>query len=320
MRTDVLTRVLAVAAAAVLLASAPAGLPRTWTAAAAKAGPGVDKVLVVGMDGLRPDRIPVAVAPTLDRMITEGTLATSLLYTSPMAQTLSGPGWSTIATGSWPDRHGVKDNTFAGKNYGTYPDFLTRLERIDPAYSTLAIADWAALIDQGTFSTSVDARVRFDGDRLGYRAQDVLVRDEAVRRLRDTDPDAAFVYFGETDEAGHRSGAASQAYLDAIGRQDGYLGQLLTTIRQRPTYPDERWTVLVTTDHGHTDGGGHGGSSLAERQTFVLATGPGIAAGARPTDTRLVDVAATVFGQLGVPWRAWTACRSSAAAPTRSSR
>jgi hypothetical protein len=290
-----LTRTLAAAAVTALLV-APTSLPT----AAAVQQLGVDKVLVVGMDGLRADRIPAAAAPNLDRMTTDGTLATSLLYTSPMAQTLSGPGWSTIATGTWPDRHGVKDNTFAGKNYGANPDFLTRLERIDPAYSTLAIADWAALIDQGTFSTSVDARVRFDGDRLGYRAQDALVRDEAVRRLRDTNPDASFVYFGETDEAGHSSGAASQAYLDAIARQDAYLGQLLSTIRERPAFPRERWTVIVTTDHGHTDAGGHGGSTLPERQTFVLATGPGIAAGARPTDTRLVDVAATVLGQLGV--------------------
>lgn len=38
----------------------------------------------------------------------------------------------------------------------------------------------------------------------------------------------------------------------------------------------------------------------------MLATGPGIAAGARPVDTRLVDVAATVFKQLGiVPDPAW---------------
>lgn len=50
----------------------------------------------------------------------------------------------------------------------------------------------------------------------------------------------------------------------------------------------------------------HGGSTIEERRTFVLAQGPGIAAGARPFDTRLVDVAATVFKQLGiVPDPAW---------------
>ncbi|WP_157252631.1 alkaline phosphatase family protein [Nonomuraea typhae] len=263
-------------------------------------GVSTDKVLVVGMDGLRHDRIAPADAPNLDNLIATGTFGPSLLYTNPMAATSSGPGWSTIATGVWPDLHGVKDNSFAGKRYDLYPDFLTRLENLDSRYSTFAALDWKPLADQGTFGPGIDSRVILDGDANGYPAEDARIATAAETVLREQNPDAAFVYFGNTDIVAHNSGAASAAYLRAIATQDGYLGRLLAAIRARPSYPGERWTIVVTTDHGHTDAGGHGGSGIEERRTFVLAAGPGIAAGARPQDTRLVDVAAAAFTALGL--------------------
>lgn len=264
-------------------------------------GISADKVLVIGLDGLRHDRIAAADAPNLDALIASGTFGTSLLYANPMAATSSGPGWSTIATGVWPDKHGVKDNSFSGKRYDLYPDFLTRLESVNPGLSTFAALDWKPLGDQGTFGPAIDSRVVFDGDANGYPGEDERVTQAAVPVLRDGNPDAAFVYLGNIDIAGHNGGAASKTYLDAIKASDEQIGRLVAAVRARPTYASERWTFIVATDHGHTDAGGHGGSSIEERRTFVLASGPGIAAGARPLDTRLVDVTATVFSQLKLP-------------------
>ncbi|MFJ4774865.1 hypothetical protein [Streptomyces sp. NPDC088762] len=101
--------------------------------------------------------------------------------------------------------------------------------------------------------------------------------------------------------AGHTSGAASQEYLNAIGRVDTLIGQPLTAVHNRPAYARENWTILVTTDHGHTDAGGHGGSTIQERGTFVIAKGAGFPAGSVRDDVRLVDVAATALQQVGVP-------------------
>ncbi|MEU6342294.1 alkaline phosphatase family protein [Streptomyces sp. NPDC046977] len=269
-------------------------------------GTSADKVLVIGMDGLRHDRIDAAKAPNLKSLMANGTYGLSLLYASPMAATSSGPGWSTISTGVWPDKHGVKDNTFAGKNYTRYPGFLARLAQVRPQLSTYAAVDWKPLDTEGTVTAGADGKNVYDGDAEGYPLHDAHIADDAERVLRDQNPDVAFVYFGNTDVVAHAVGAASPKYLDAIAVQDGYVGRLLAAVRARPTYASERWTVIVATDHGHLDAGGHGGSTVEERRTFVLAQGPGIAAGARPADTRLVDVAATVFKQLGiVPDPAW---------------
>ncbi|MCP2261630.1 Type I phosphodiesterase / nucleotide pyrophosphatase [Streptoalloteichus tenebrarius] len=300
MTTRVRTVVAAVAATFAAL-SAAVGVAAPTAAAT------TPKVLVVGMDGLRWDRVAAANAPTMHGLAAGGTLGESLLYCAPMAGTWSGAGWSTIATGVWPDKHGVKDNTFVGKRYDQYPDFLTRLEKRNPHYSTLSIVDWAALHNQGTFSAAVDTRITYDGDRDGYAGSDEKVTADAERLLRTGNPDASFVYLGHTDEVAHSKGAASRDYVAAIEKQDQQLGRILDAVRSRPTYSAESWLVVLTTDHGHTDRGGHGGCGAAERATFVLGSGPGLARGARPGDTRLVDVASTVFHHLGVPaddaWR-----------------
>ncbi|MGW7287909.1 alkaline phosphatase family protein [Streptomyces sp. NPDC054847] len=295
--------------------AATAATAATTTLAAATAhaaaptlpnGTSKDKVLVIGMDGLRHDRIDAADAPHLKAMMANGTYGTSLLYAQPMAATSSGPGWSTISTGVWPDKHGVRDNTFTGKNYGRYPGFLARLAQVRPELSTYAAVDWKPLDTQGTVTPGADAKLVLDGDRDGYTGHDATIATETESILRHQNPDVLFVYFGQTDIVGHNSGAASRAYLDAIAVQDGYVGRLWAAVKARPSYATERWTVIVATDHGHLDAGGHGGSAIEERRTFVLAQGPGIAAGARPVDTRLVDVAATVFKQLGItPDPAW---------------
>ncbi|MFJ3924870.1 alkaline phosphatase family protein [Streptomyces sp. NPDC090022] len=296
----------AAALIAATVAAAPAGAATAAVpaAAAAAAAANTDKVLVIGLDGVVVDRVKAANAPHLNGLMAQGLTAKSTLYANPMGATSSGPGWSTIATGVWPDKHGVKDNSFTGKNYTAYPDFLTRVENANPALNTYAAADWEPITstDQNgpIFSPKVDKRLSLKGDRDGYRNEDPKIAAAAATELRTGNPDASFVYFGEVDAAGHSSGAGSQAYLDAIARVDALVGQLLTAVQQRPTYAQENWKILVTTDHGHTGSGGHGGSSIAERGTFVIAKGAGIPAGSVRDDVRLVDVAATALQHVGV--------------------
>ncbi|NED81330.1 nucleotide pyrophosphatase, partial [Streptomyces sp. SID11233] len=110
-----------------------------------------------------------------------------------------------------------------------------------------------------------------------------------------------FVHLDNVDHAGHSYGAASNQYLQALATVDAQLGQLLDAVRGRSSYAREDWLVLVTTDHGHTDAGGHGGNTLPERQTFLVASGGGLPAGSVRYDVRMPDVAVTALAHLGVP-------------------
>ncbi|QCX76815.1 phosphoglyceromutase [Streptomyces sp. YIM 121038] len=282
-------RSLLVSAAALAAAAGPlSGLAR---AAAAR----TPKVLVIGLDGTLLSRIKDADAPRLKSLMARGVTAPSSIYANPLAPTMSGPGWATLLTGVWPDKHKVVGNDFAGHDLARYPDFMTRAEAAKPALRTYAVSSWAPLTET-IFSPKVDTRVATPSAEY-----DEGTTKRAVAALTDKDPDAVFVQLDNIDHAGHGSGAASRAYLDAIQGADAQVGRILDAVAARPAHGDEDWLVLVTADHGHTDAGGHGGSSRAERQTFLIAVGDGLTAGSVRHDVRMPDVAVSALAHLGVP-------------------
>lgn len=284
---------------ALVLSAALLSAAATLTSTPAQAAVSTPKVLVIGIDGFLSSKIAAANAPNLKAMQASGIDGRSLLYAQPMAATSSGPGWSTILTGVWPDKHKVRDNSFSGDDLKSYPDWLSRAEAADPALDTYAALDWKA-IDDHILGDGIDRKLVLDGDRDGYAGHDATIAAQSEAHLRDDRADASFVYFGQLDIVGHSSGSASQAYLNEIARIDGYVGRLVAAVNARATRSAESWRIMVTTDHGHLATGGHGGDSLDERSTFVLATGDGITSASAPKTTRVVDSAYTALAQLGV--------------------
>jgi hypothetical protein len=127
--------------------------------------------------------------------------------------------------------------------------------------------------------------------------------DESITRLAAgilvTDgPRLSFVYLGAVDAAGHLAGAGG-VYRDAALAADRRVGTLLAAVRGRPLYPREGWTVVVVTDHGHLDRGGHGGREPEVATAWVAAAGPGIVPGGPSLVTRQDQVAPLVLAALG---------------------
>lgn len=269
-------------------------------------------VVVIGVDGLLFDKIAPSAAPVLDSLIATGYSSKTSLYAAPMAETFSGPGWATNLTGVWPDKHKVLGNSWTAASITPYPDFLTRLEQADPAHSTYAAVTWAPIIDgsggPGLITTAVDRRYVSTGD--------ADTAANAAAYLRTTGPNASFVHFDDVDHAGHSYGAASQQYLDAVAEIDGYIGQIRSAIASRPNAASESWSFIITSDHGHTDSGGHGGNSAAERASFIIKTGPGITKTTPSVAPKNVDIAADVLTSFGVPVPAILDGRALATAST----
>jgi predicted AlkP superfamily pyrophosphatase or phosphodiesterase len=81
------------------------------------------------MDGVRYDRLAESRPPVPTELMARGAYGTGLLpYGVPgdadgvtgVAYSDSGPGWSTVVTGVWPEKHGVTDNGFASPDYPRY--------------------------------------------------------------------------------------------------------------------------------------------------------------------------------------------------------
>ncbi|MCI0436509.1 MAG: alkaline phosphatase family protein [Gemmatimonadetes bacterium] len=260
------------------------------------------KVLVIGIDGVRPDVLAEVATPHLDRLAAEGAFSANAQTGRP---TVSGPGWSSLLTGVWPAKHGVVNNEFTGKRYDLYPDFLTRIERAHPDRDTFAAIDWLPLAADSAGGPIIgdepDTKYIFNGYALAsWAAGDSAVVDAAVKHLRSRPSDAGFVYLGNPDEVSHEARSIGEEYRAAIALADRHVGMLLDAIRSRPDFAQEDWLVLVSTDHGRRTDGGHGGDSPEESTIFYIASGPATVRGtpARPPD--IVDVAVTALAHAGL--------------------
>lgn len=260
---------------------------------------GARKVLVIGLDGFPYGRMDASLTPFLSSLVGQGLFATGQLYGSVAAPTLSGPGWSTVATGVWADKHGVRGNEFTTTRFDAYPDFLSRVKDAEPGAYTFAAVDWAPLIERGVFSRRADRVYVGDGD--SFEARDQAVASVAERTLRQERCDASFVYFGQVDVAGHDYGVSSPQCQRAMSKVDGHVRGLMEAIERRPSRQAEDWTVIVTTDHGQAAGGGHGADSVQERGVFALVVSPFVTPDSRRSDLSQTEVAATALDALGIP-------------------
>jgi len=259
------------------------------------------RVLVIGIDGVRVDILARAETPTLDSLADAGFFSDEA---KTRVRTVSGPGWSSMLTGVRTDKHGVDSNNFEGNHYTDWPDFLTRVESERPELGTFAVVDWPPLgtTDSGgpLISDGIDVKLNFDGETDGYGPADVQSVEAAVEHLRSVDVHAAFVYLGDPDVVSHDTDSFSDEYRASIERADAQTAELLAALQARPGYAAEDWLVLVSTDHGRNDAGGHGGNSPSETTIFFLASGPSVDPARTDCPPEIVDVAATALAHLGI--------------------
>jgi len=270
-------------------------------------------VLVIGVDGVRFDLLGPGATPSLWALGRSGFLApVPVDETTP---TWSGPCWATIATGTGVTGHGITGNDLTGHRLAEHPDFVTRATRAGLP-TLLAVGGWPPLAlpeDGGPLfaeatrrefaaaaKSSLTGDGRYEEIMRNWDAADEAITGLAAAILAAEAPRVAFVYLGAVDIAGHLAGAG-KAYRAAAGAADQRIGRLLAAVRSRPSHERESWTIVVVTDHGHLDEGGHGGRELEVTTAWAAGAGPGIQPGAPPPITRQDQVAPLVLAAAG--WR-----------------
>ncbi len=262
------------------------------------------KVLFLGIDGCRFDALRAADTPNLDRLMEQGCYDEDCQILGERFQgndTISGPGWSSILTGVWADKHGVLDNDFKVKHYDKYPHFFSRLKEARPEARTASFVDWVPI--QLHIVSAADVAKVFPPLNKDYDAADVMATKAAVKELTEEDPTAVFLYIGQVDETGHKNGfhPTVATYVKAIERADHFVGEVLNAMKARRTFDQEDWLVLVTADHGGKGTGHGGGHKIPEiRNSFVIVSGAAAKRGKLDEDTFLVDVPVTALKHLGV--------------------
>ena len=224
------------------------------------------RVLVIGIDGVRADAAEVANTPFLDALRDNGIYSPDALNDD---NTISGPGWSAILCGVWSEKHLVTGNNFSNNNYQEYPSFFQRVEAHDSSLNTVSICHWSPINN----SIVVD-----DADITTNVTSDLAVELEAVNHLKNEDPHVMFLHFDEIDGAGHSFGFASDVteYRSAIEAVDVHVGNVIKALELRPNFVAEDWAILITSDHGGHNFS-HGGTTIQEENVFFYVSGNSIA-------------------------------------------
>jgi predicted AlkP superfamily pyrophosphatase or phosphodiesterase len=245
----------------------------------------IRRVIILSVDGLRPDAIELAPMPNLLGLMKISAYSLTAQTVRPSA-TL--PAHASMLTGLCPSRHGVDWNDYLPQNGIAQGIDLFDLAHAAGMQNMMYVGK--EKLQQVTDASNID-RFVFINDRDKVIMQNLLAdfpQDFGV----------LFIHFATTDDMGDVYGWLSPEQLSVIFRADEAIGELLAAL---DTYGLRDETLLiVTADHG-----GHGmthGSSKPEDMTIPwIASGPGIQAGKLTTFIHTMDTAATAAYALGLP-------------------
>ena len=212
-------------------------------------------VILVSLDGFRYDYAKRYHAKSLIALGAQGATAPEGMI--PSYPSITFPNHYTIATGLYPEHHGIVANSFydpARKETYDYRDSASVTDGTWYGGTPL----WALAEQQGMRSASffwVGSEAEIQGTRPTYylkyddkfpnhkRVDQVLawLRFPSERR-----PHFITLYFSDTDHAGHEFGPDSPQVADAVHELDRQIGRLVAGIKRLNLRVD----VIVVADHG----------------------------------------------------------------------
>ncbi len=246
------------------------------------------RVVIISIDGLRPDMMTPELMPRHVQLMAEGITAR---HASTITQSDTLPSHAAMLSGVGVAAHGLWWNSYkANRGFIKVPTvFSSARER----GLTTAMIVGKQKLRHIAGPTSVDYF-----ERPSYLCGGVARR--AAEYFTKVTPDLLFVHFSDPDEYGHSHGWLSKEYVRAAKNSDRCLATVLAAIDASPAGAGT--LVIVTADHGghakhHSDG-----RSKLNRSIPWIARGPGVPKGATleaPVET--VDTAATTLAALGLP-------------------
>ena len=213
-------------------------------------------VLVVSFDGFRWDYPDLYLTPNFDRMEQEGVKADYLISSFP---TKTFPNHYTLATGLYPDHHGIINNSFYAPDLQGIYRIRDRDMVTDPdAYFGEPV--WVTAEKQGVKTACyfwVGSEAAIQGTEPSYWN----TYDEQVPYLSRVDqvmnwlklppaerPHLIFLYFEEPDGTGSRYGPEHPETGRAVSSVDSLLGYIRSGISKLEY--GEQVNLIVLSDHG----------------------------------------------------------------------
>ncbi len=187
--------------------------------------------------------------------------------------TSTAPGWCSILTGVWADKHGItKNDVTKNMDYKTVMTTLTEDKVIDSAsfitrWKGHFSRDNATYLEEKEYCEANGLGVAFNYCKNNDASHEFVMGEVAQENCSDF----IFVIYEHTDSEGHNYGFSinNPGYKEAFKESDACAYEVIKAIEERETYDTEDWLIIITADHGGRSTG-HGHESIQERMTFVV--------------------------------------------------
>lgn len=263
----------------------------------------IKKTLVIELDGVTYDALKAGVSagtlPNLAKFAFAPAYSGGVNGTPGQQPNLDAPGWATIVTGAWANRHQIDSD--ARNQAMQAPTVFSMLKtagagRLGAAVDSRGLA---ALLAPGQNAGDIDSVV-------DCASVDSCVGSQSASMIGNGYSLVVAQYHSAQDAA-LDYGLNSSSYADTLVQLDGAVGSLVNTVAQRA---GESWLVLITASHGlNAAGGSDGLPLLPEATSFIGINQPSnglLSNSAAPTSladlyTRasIADVAPTVLAWQG---------------------
>lgn len=248
---------------------------------------GIGHVVIISIDGLRPDAMEQAETPILDSLRAAGAYTPRAQAVLPSVTLVN---HASMLGGMNPEKHGIYWNVNdpdLGKINGP-----TLFSVAHAAGLRTAMVVGKPKLEHLVLPGSVDVY-----DYAGFT--DGQVVNHALPLIEAGLPDVLFIHLPDVDSAGHTVGWMSRFQLITVGRTDGFVGDLIAAL-EVGHYLDQT-LLIITSDHGGV-ARRHGSDSPEEVTIPWLAVGPGVPAGViLDSDIVSYDTAATALYALHLP-------------------
>lgn len=252
----------------------------------------IRRVIIVVLDGLRPDAIDMFDLSNIRAMALSGA---STMCGRTVSPSCTWPAMTTLVSGVLPETHGILRDS---------PHVPRPKTPLEPLPSVLSRAGYPSAVFMRALPALYRGTARLIAKRLGFAearfagttAEEVTMA--ASKNLRSQERGLIVMHWADADQAGESHGWMTQEYGDACRRLDSALGLLM---KLTACSNDPHTLVIALADHG---GGGVTVNDHCEEH-HLNWTIPVILAGGSVQHTtieeaHLVDVPATAAWALGV--------------------
>jgi alkaline phosphatase D len=213
-------------------------------------------VVLVSLDGFRWDYSSLYKTPNLDNMAREGVKADRMISSFP---TVTFPNHYSIATGLYPDHHGLINNSFPAPDLGLFYRMGDRTAVENAAFYG-GEPLWVTAEKQGVRAASffwVGSEAPVGGIHPSYwKIYDEKVTyseriDTVIKWLgypREKRPEFVTLYFDEPDAISHDFGPASPETGKVVESLDSLMGLLRVKLSSLPDA--KRINLIILSDHG----------------------------------------------------------------------